>query len=247
MAAWRLQAIAEEPMDTPEIVETTEMAEPWSVVEHLVHTFHLHRSDQFGLVTALCRESVRIVAGACDAGVIVAGRRGLETIATSGPVPEKLDSLQHQLDAGPCLTAAREQAVVRVDDIATDQRWDGFCTAALRSGVGSMLCLPLRVDATVLGTLSLYSSHPRAFTDAEPTVRVLGVLAASTLAELRRKQAFERALSSRDLIGQAKGILMYAHRIDADTAFRLLAERSKATNTKLVEIARSVAESGALL
>ena len=234
-------------METHEMVDVAELAEPWSVVEQLVHTFRLHSKDQLGLVTALCRESVRIVTDARDAGVIIAGRRGLETIATSGPVPEQLDTLQHQLDSGPCLTAAREQAVVRIDDIATEPRWDTFRAAALRSGVGSMLCLPLRVDAAVLGTLSLYSDRSGAFVDAEPTVRVLSVLAASTLSEVRHRQNFERALNSRDLIGQAKGILMYTHRIDADTAFRMLAERSKATNTKLVEIARSVAESGTLL
>jgi GAF domain-containing protein len=238
--------MAEGLMDTPEIVDTTEVAGPWSVVEHLVHTFRLHSSDQLGLLTALCREAVRIVAGARDAGVIVIGRRGLETVATTGPVPEQLDGLQSRLDTGPCLSAAREQAVVRIDDIAADERWETFRTAALRCGVGSMLCLPLRVDTTVLGTLSLYSDRAEAFTDAEPTVRVLSVLAASTLSELRRKENFERALQSRDLIGQAKGILMYANRVDADAAFRLLAERSKATNTKLVEIARSVVETGAL-
>jgi AmiR/NasT family two-component response regulator len=109
-----------------------------------------------------------------------------------------------------------------------------------------MLCLPLRVDATVMGTLSLYSDRPGALTDAEPAVRMLSVLAASTLSEVRRKQNFDRALESRDLIGQAKGILMYANRVDADAAFRLLAERSKATNTKLVDIARSVVETGLL-
>ncbi len=233
-------------MNTPEIVDTTETAEPWSVVEQLVHTFRLHSRDQLGLMTAVCRESVRIVPGACDAGVIIAGRRGLETVAASGPVPEQLDALQHHIDVGPCLTAAREQAVIRVDDVATDGRWATFCAAAVRAGVGSMLCLPLRVDATVLGTLSIYSDRSAAFTEAEPTVRVLSVLAASTLSDLRRKQDFERALSSRDLIGQAKGILMYSKRVDADTAFRLLVERSKSTNTKLVEIARSVAESGVL-
>lgn len=234
-------------MKIPEMMDRTGRTEPWSVVEHLVHTFRLHAGDQRGLVTALCRESVRIVEGACDAGVIVAGRHGLEVIATSGPLPEKLDALQHELDAGPCLTAAREQAVVRIDDLAMDGRWDGFRTAALHSGVSSMLCLPLRVDAAVLGTLSLYSDRSAAFTDAEPAVRVLSVLAAATLSEIRRKQDFERALRSRDLIGQAKGILMYSRRIDADTAFRVLTERSKATNTKLVEVARSVTESGALL
>jgi GAF domain-containing protein len=233
-------------METPEIVDTTDVGGPWSLVEQLVHTFRLHSADQLGLVTALCREAVRIAAGARDAGVIILGRRGLDTVATTGQVPEQLDALQHRLDAGPCLAAARDQIVIRVDDIATDQRWETFRAAALRCGVGSMLCLPLRVDATVMGTLSLYSDRPGALTDAEPAVRMLSVLAAGTLSEVRRKQNFDRALESRDLIGQAKGILMYANRVDADAAFRLLAERSKATNTKLVDIARSVVETGSL-
>jgi transcriptional regulator with GAF, ATPase, and Fis domain len=233
-------------METPEIVDTTEVAEPWSVVEHLVQTFRLHDRDQLSLLTALCRESVRIVGGARDAGVIVVGRGGLETVAATGPVPEQLDALQHRLDTGPCLTAAREQTVIRVDDVPADTRWEAFRAAAVRCGVGSMLCLPLHVDSTVVGTLSLYSDRSAAFTEAEPTVRVLSVLAASTLSDVRRKVNFEKALESRDLIGQAKGILMYANRVDADAAFRLLADRSKATNTKLVEIARSVVETGSL-
>jgi len=49
-----------------------------------------------------------------------------------------------------------------------------------------------------------------------------------------------RALESRDLIGQAKGILMERHRITADDAFTRLTQISQNSNTKLVEVAAAV-------
>ena len=48
----------------------------------------------------------------------------------------------------------------------------------------------------------------------------------------------ERALDSRAVIDQAKGVLMAVHGVDADGAFAMLVETSQRTNTKL----RAVAE-----
>lgn len=64
-------------------------------------------------------------------------------------------------------------------------------------------------------------------------------LAAAHGAEVDQLQA---ALASRDLIGQAKGILMAAMRCTADEAFTLLVKQSQAENRKLVEIAAELAE-----
>jgi AmiR/NasT family two-component response regulator len=75
---------------------------------------------------------------------------------------------------------------------------------------------------------------------------VLAVLAAITLSESRGKANLERALASRDLIGQAKGILMHARRVTADEAFALLVRRSQETNTKLIEVAEAVVATGAV-
>ena len=87
-----------------------------------------------------------------------------------------------------------------------------FATHAAAAGIGSMLCLPLHVDATTYGTLSLYADTPRAFKDiTESVARVLAVLAAITLSKSAREGDLEPALASRDLIGQAKGIIMHAH------------------------------------
>jgi AmiR/NasT family two-component response regulator len=54
------------------------------------------------------------------------------------------------------------------------------------------------------------------------------------------------ALANRDLIGQAKGVLMERHKITADEAFAMLRAVSNDTNVKVVEVAERVALTGEL-
>ena len=220
--------------------------ESWTAVEHLVRLFRLRSSDEPALVSAVCAEAVRLIDPARHAGVILAiGRRHLEVVAATSPVPQQLDELQQREGAGPCLDAARAQAVIRIEDVATDARWPPFAEQATAAGVRSMLCLPLHVDTSVYGTLSVYADTPRAFKDVtESVARVLAVLAAITLSESRGRANLEQALASRDLIGQAKGIIMAARRVTADEAFALLVRRSQETNTKLLEVAEAVVHTG---
>jgi GAF domain-containing protein len=220
--------------------------ESWTAVEHLVRLFRLRSTDEPALVSAVCTEAVRLIDPARHAGVILAiGRRHLEVVAATSPVPQQLDELQQREGAGPCLDAARSQAVIRIEDVATDARWPSFAEQATAAGVRSMLCLPLHVDTSLFGTLSVYADTPRAFKDVtESVARVLAVLAAITLSESRGRANLERALESRDLIGQAKGIIMQARRVTADEAFALLVRRSQETNTKLLDVAEAVVHTG---
>jgi GAF domain-containing protein len=220
--------------------------ESWTIVEHLVRLFRLRSSDEPALVSAVCEEAVRLIDPARHAGVILAiGRRHLEVVAATSPVPQQLDELQQREGAGPCLDAARSQAVIRIEDVGTDARWPSFAEQATAAGVRSMLCLPLHVDTSLFGTLSVYADTPRAFKDVtESVARVLAVLAAVTLSESRGRANLERALESRDLIGQAKGIIMQARRVTADEAFALLVRRSQETNTKVLDVAEAVVHTG---
>ena len=60
---------------------------------------------------------------------------------------------------------------------------------------------------------------------------------------LRAKiEHLRRALDRRDIIGQAKGILMERLALDANGAFELLAGISHRTNTPLIEVAQALAE-----
>lgn len=57
---------------------------------------------------------------------------------------------------------------------------------------------------------------------------------------LRRDQQFRRALASRDVIGQAKGMLMERFDIDEAAAFVLLKRVSQDSNTPIAQLARRV-------
>lgn len=194
-----------------------------------------------------------IVSAACalspgqDAGLILLIRGILTPQATTGRAPHLLDLLQQKDGEGPCIEAARQQAVVRIEDTCHDVRWPQFCAAAQEYGVRSLLCVPLWVDERCLGTLSLYGGQPAAFTSHDERITTLfATLAALALAEAQRTGQLRAALDNRDFIGQAKGILMHRDGITAEAAFACLARTSQHTNTKLVDVARHLAETGEL-
>jgi AmiR/NasT family two-component response regulator len=76
---------------------------------------------------------------------------------------------------------------------------------------------------------------------------LFATLAAIALAEAQRTDQLHTALRNRDIIGQAKGILVERHRITADEAFALLSQASQDVNMKLTAVARNLAETGELL
>ena len=69
---------------------------------------------------------------------------------------------------------------------------------------------------------------------------------AVALAEVQQRTRMERALHNRDLIGQAKGILMHRHGVGAEAAFAMLRTHSQHTNSKLLVVAGRVVETGTL-
>ena len=183
-----------------------------------------------------------------DAGLVLVRRGVLVPQATTGRAPHRLDQMQQQLGTGPCVLAAQEQTVVRVEDTKADDRWPEFCAEAHRMSVSSMLCVPLWIDDRLLGTLSLYAGHPAAFTDRdEGTAALSATLAAAALADAQRAEQLRTALRNRDVIGQAKGILMERHRVTAAAAFDLLSRASQARNEKLVAVAELLIETGELV
>jgi GAF domain-containing protein len=192
-------------------------------------------------------ESARTVTG-YDAGLALVENGRLTPTATTASAPHDLDVLQAETGEGPCLDAATSQDVVRVDDTAADERWHGFGSRAAAVGVASMLCAPLWVDGAVVGSLSLYSGDPRAFGTVDVHVaRVAAALAAAAIADARRGEQLRDAMNRRDLLGQAKGILMERHRLTADQAFALLARTSQNLNRKLTVVATHLVETGELL
>jgi len=140
-----------------------------------------------------------------------------------------------------------DEPVVRVVDLRDDSRWPVLGERADALGVRSMLCFQLYVHGDSMGGLNVLSSKPNAFDeDAEIVGAMIATHAAIALADSQKLEDLRHALVNRDLIGQAKGILMERFKIDADQAFALLTRVSQDRNVKLHRLAEELATTGTL-
>ena len=132
-------------------------------------------------------------------------------------------------------------------DLAEERRWPRFAAVAFAAGVRSMLSVTLFLDRGNVGALNLYGRQPAAFNDLDEAIALLlASHAALALAGHDAEQNLIRALDVRDLVGQAKGILMERYKVDAQAAFALLSLSSQNTNQRLTEVARKLTVSGEL-
>jgi len=172
---------------------------------------------------------------------LVTGRRTVHSRAATDPIVEQLDAIQTDLGEGPSLTSIWKQHTLRCDDIASERRWPRFAAAAQQRGIASSLSFQLFVAEDNLGALNLYSDIPKAFDEAsEDYGLIFAAHAAVALVGAQRESQLLQALLSRDLIGQAKGILMERYKITGEKAFLFLARLSQDTNTKLHDIAEKI-------
>ena len=177
----------------------------------------------------------------------VSGHGTVESRAPTGDLPQRLDDVQNRFRQGPCLDAIWEQETVRIDDMRSEDRWPHYAAEAVDLGVLSGLSFQLLVTGDHLGALNLYAERPHAFDEeSEDVGLVVAAHAAVALAGARQEANLLRAVTSRDLIGQAKGILMERFKITADQAFAVLSRTSQVTNRKLIDIAGELAETGFL-
>ena len=217
-------------------------------VDIMARALHVKDSELQPTLDAIVSTAVNALSLVRHAGLITVTRGDLVPLATTGAPPQRLDELQQELGDGPCVDAAERQTVVRIEDTHSERRWPDFCAEAVDLGVRSMLCVPLQVDERCLGTLSLYAEDPAAFDDHhERITTLLATLAALALADAQRADQLHTALRNRDVIGQAKGILMERHRITAEVAFSYLSQASQAVNMKLTSVAMHLVDTGELL
>lgn len=222
--------------------------ETWSVLARIAQALHVKNAELQPTLDAIVSTALDTIVSARYVGLILVVQGELVPQATTGDPPYVLDLLQQELGAGPCMDAGREQVVVHIKDMAGDRRWPVFAERAVSLGVASMLCVPLRVDQWQLGTLSLYGERAEAFSEQDLRLTCLfATHAALALSEARRTEQLQAALRNRDLIGQAKGILMERHRVTADDAFRRLAKVSQHANLKLTTVAQHLVDTGELL
>jgi hypothetical protein len=189
----------------------------------------------------ITESATRAVPGAQYGGLtMVSDVEGIRNVAATHPYVVALDEVQRRDHDGPCLTAAWENHTVRVDDLTTEERWPGYRAYALgHTAIRSVISFQVFAGGRSSGALNFFADRPNAFSaDASELGLVFATHTAIAWGMQRRDQQFRSALASRDVIGQAKGMLMERFDIDAAQAFDLLKRLSQDTNTSLHQIAQ---------
>jgi transcriptional regulator with GAF, ATPase, and Fis domain len=195
-------------------------------------------------LSTVVRAALDLVPGAEEGSIsVVIGRKDVTSQVPSGELPEQVDAVQAEVGQGPCLDAVYDQQTVRVPDMRAEKRWPEFAKRAAELGALSMLSFQLYVEGDNLGALNLYAKTPGAFTDDSEHVGLLvAAHAAVAYSGAQTEAQLNRAIGSRDLIGQAKGILMERFDVDADRAFEILVTFSRDSHVKLHEVARRLTQ-----
>ncbi|MDD7939178.1 GAF and ANTAR domain-containing protein [Actinomycetospora lutea] len=194
-------------------------------------------------VSKLVQAAVDTIPGIDGGGISRTEQGTVRSSHATTPVVYELDQLQSELGEGPCITAADEPpaaGIVTAQDLAgpDGRRWPAFSPRCVQAGFRAMLSVQLSLHGRRRSALNLYSHEPDVFdASAELTAGLFGVQAATLLHGADHAADLGRALASRDVIGQAKGILMERFTVDDDEAFQMLVESSQETNVKLVEVA----------
>jgi hypothetical protein len=246
-AAGRDEAAARREEATP----TTQLAAAFAEIAR-----HLYQAEDFDdVLTRIVAVAVSTVQGCEMASVTARDDAGYRTLASTHAAATESDRAQYEAGEGPCMDAV-EEAVVYTPAFP-DPRWPALAAHPTDSGVESVVSYrltPLSSERTdsLAGSLNAYAGTPDAFdAEAQEIGLILAAHASVATGAMREREALEEmsrhlheALSSRDVIGQAKGILMERLRITPAEAFDALRRSSQRLNVKLREVAAQLAETG---
>jgi GAF domain-containing protein len=200
------------------------------------------------LISSLARETIP---GSTGAGVSVIDEHRQRSSGSTDERVRAADSLQYELQEGPCLAAAAEHGLVRIDDLAEDPRWPRWAESVLPLGLRAVMSTALVAGERSLGAIKIYADEPHAFDRrSEQLLTLFAAQAAMLVAHVQRYEQSKRlsdglrqAIHSRDAVGLAKGILMGRHAIDEDTAFGMLLARCQQDGSTVAEAASGIVDS----
>ena len=195
---------------------------------------------------------VRMLPDCEEAAIAVLSEAGPELIsshriAADPLVEESRSELAKELlrHGGPLHDVLTYGEPHHLSDAAADPRWPEFSAAMVKAGICSCLLLPLPSSRGSAGAFALFSSKVGAFEDTTYDVVLLFAMHAGVAFD--NAQLFhhakalvgqlQTALETRELIGQATGLLMHKYGLGSDVAFQVLKRGSQNANVKVREVA----------
>ena len=205
--------------------------------------------DIVDLLDRLTGACVRLL-GVTAAGLLLNDQQGhLAVVASSSEETRLLEIFQLQNDQGPCLECVRTGTAVVSGDLDADRpRWPLFASFAIEAGFRSVAALPMRLREQTIGGLNLFDE--RAVPVPPDDQRLAQALAdVATIGILQQRSAqrstllaehLQRALNSRVVIEQAKGVLAERNGMSMEVAFDSLRTYARDQNLKLTDLAVAI-------
>jgi transcriptional regulator with GAF, ATPase, and Fis domain len=236
--------------DVPSFDPAPEHPDHALVAEFAEIAAHVHSSEDYEASLRQITEAAVHALDGCDyASVSLLERTGPVTRAATDPVASAGDQIQYDEGEGPCLDAAMHERWVHTPDLSESHRWPRSSARLVSQlGVRSMFSCRLALDAAphqTLGGLNLYAMAPDAFSEQDRLLAILLASLGAVVADASRQQANLRAaVESRQVIGEAIGILRAQGGLSSDQAFAALSSASQRMNVKLRDLAGEIATRG---
>jgi GAF domain-containing protein len=209
---------------------------------------HVHSSEDYeDSMRRITDAAVHAIDGCEVASISLLEKSGPVTHAATGPLAHDGDQIQYQEKEGPCLDAAMQERWVYTPDLRTTGRWPRSASRlAGELGVASMFSCRLTLEAApnaTLGGINLYATKTDAFSEQDQMLAILLSSLGAVVVDASRQQANLRAaIESRQLIGEAIGIMRSQRGMSREEAFAALSKASQRMNVKLRDLAEQIAD-----
>ncbi len=206
-----------------------------------------------GAVSDLRRVCLALTAQTGQSGAAVtlmtaAGSQGVA--AASDDRSRALGELQFTTGEGPCHEAFAARRPVLISDLrgSSGDRWPGFRSAALQSGVLAVFAFPLHVGGVALGVLDVYALATGSLTAEEVATNLTYAQIATeilldgrlTMDSGELAPGLATALDSRSEIHQAQGMVMVALGVTLAEALVRMRAHAFATTQPLIDLAHEI-------
>lgn len=187
---------------------------------------------------------------ASGCGIMLADEDGrLAFAAASDDGVVRVELHQEQVSEGACHDAYQRNELVLIEDVRVGgNEWPGYRDRVLDAGFHAVLGVPMNAVGRTIGVMNVYRQTTGPWSDADvEAAQILTAVGAGYIVHANDLRAqhdltdnLQAAITSRDLIGQAKGVVMEREGVDAEEAFTILRKLSQHQNRKLREVAQLV-------
>ena len=189
----------------------------------------------------LTRAAVEMLPGVDEATITLRHSDGaLQSYASTADFLQELDDWLFEYSEGPCYDGVTHNAVTVCGDLARDPRYPTYGPRAAAAGIKSQAGLRLFEAPGAVGGLNLYSHSSTALADVGFLAELFAEHARSAVTYAREIDGLRDAITTRQKIGQAVGIVMERYDLRGDRAFAFLARLSSTRNVKLRDVAEEI-------